>query len=55
MKIHEFMQTLVLVSVNHGSFLVYLYPENGAFFARSGYKNIHPYCWAFLVPKTFIV
>lgn len=47
MKIREFIQTLVLIPVNHGSFLVYLYPENGAFFARSGYKNIPPYCRAF--------
>ena len=39
MKIHEFKQTLVLIPVNHGSFLVYLYPENGAFFARSGYQK----------------
>ena len=39
MKIHEFIQTLVLIPVNHGSFLVYLYPENGAFFARSGYQK----------------
>ena len=47
MKIHEFIQTLVLISVNHGNILAHPYPENGAFFARSWYKNIHPYCWAF--------
>lgn len=32
MKIHEFIQTLVLISVNHGNILAHPYPENGAFF-----------------------
>ena len=55
MKIHDFAGTPVLISVNDGNILAHLYPENGAFFARSGHKNIHPYCWAFLAPKMSIV
>lgn len=47
MKIHEFAGIYVLFSVNHGTILAHPYPENGAFFAQSRYKNIHPYCWAF--------
>ncbi len=66
MKIHEFIQTLVLISVNHGNILAHPYPENGAFFCPEwvqkypslllgifGSKNIH--CIICIIILSFLV